>query len=53
MIRAGEFVSQLHVGSLMLAELYGLIELPKLAPRRPRVAKAPPSARPASGSRSG
>ena len=32
MIRAGEFVSQLHVGSLMLAELYGLIELPKLAP---------------------
>jgi 8-oxo-dGTP pyrophosphatase MutT (NUDIX family) len=42
MIRAGEFVSQLHVGSLMLAELYGLIELPKLAPRRPRVAKAAP-----------
>ncbi len=42
MIRAGEFVSQLHVGSLMLAELYGLIELPRLASRtrRPRVAKA-------------
>ena len=40
MIRAGEFVSQLHVGSLMLAELYGLIELPKLAQRRARVAKA-------------
>jgi 8-oxo-dGTP pyrophosphatase MutT (NUDIX family) len=34
MIRAGEFVSQLHIGSLMLAELYGLIELPRLAPRR-------------------
>ncbi|MGE0035184.1 MAG: NUDIX hydrolase [Xanthobacteraceae bacterium] len=34
MIRAGEFVSQLHIGSLMLAELYGLIELPRLAPRK-------------------
>ncbi len=33
MIRAGEFVSQLHIGSLMLAELYGLIELPRLSPR--------------------
>ena len=37
MIRAGEFVSQLHVGSLMLAELNGLIELPRActAWRRP------------------
>ena len=34
MIRAGEFVSQLHVGALMLAELNGLIELPRLASRR-------------------
>lgn len=34
MIRAGEFVSQLHIGSLMLAELYGLIDLPRLAPRK-------------------
>jgi len=34
MIRAGEFVSQLHIGSLMLAELYGLIELPRLSPRK-------------------
>jgi 8-oxo-dGTP pyrophosphatase MutT (NUDIX family) len=34
MIRAGEFVSQLHIGSLMLAELYGLIELPRFVPRR-------------------
>ncbi len=39
MIRAGEFVSQLHIGSLMLAELYGLIELPRLAARARRRAK--------------
>jgi ADP-ribose diphosphatase len=35
MIRAGEFVSQLHIGSLMLAELYGLIDLPRLQRRKP------------------
>jgi ADP-ribose pyrophosphatase len=29
MIRAGEFVSQLHLGSLMLAELRGFIDLPQ------------------------
>ena len=29
MIRAGEFVSQLHIGSLMLAELHGFLELPR------------------------
>lgn len=39
MICAGEFVSQLHIGSLMLAELYGLIELPRLAPRKRTVRK--------------
>jgi 8-oxo-dGTP pyrophosphatase MutT (NUDIX family) len=41
MIRTGEFVSQLHVGSLMLAELYGLIELPRLAPRKRSARKRP------------
>ena len=40
MIRAGEFVSQLHIGSLMLAELYGLIGCHVL-----RHAHAPPQAR--------
>ena len=37
--RAGEFVSQLHLGSLMLAELHGLIDLPRLAARARRRAK--------------
>ena len=32
MIKAGEFVSQLHIGSLMLAELYGFIDLPRRKP---------------------
>lgn len=35
MIKAGEFVSQLHIGSLMLAELYGFIDLPRMATARP------------------
>ena len=29
MIKGGEFVSQLHIGSLMLAELHGFIDLPR------------------------
>ncbi len=33
MIKAGEFISQLHIGSLMLAELYGFIDLPRRKPR--------------------
>jgi len=46
MIRAGEFISQLHIGSLMLAELYGLIDLPRLAPRkRPARKRAAPRQR--------
>ncbi len=34
MIKAGEFVSQLHIGSLLLAELYGFIALPRSTRRR-------------------
>jgi ADP-ribose pyrophosphatase len=33
MIRSGEFVAQLHVGALLLAELHGFITLPKPARR--------------------
>ena len=29
MIKAGEFVQQLHLGALMLAELQNLLTLPK------------------------
>jgi len=29
MIRSGEFVQQLHLGALMLAELKGLLALPR------------------------
>jgi ADP-ribose pyrophosphatase len=34
LIRAGKFVSQLHIGALMLAELHGFLELPRLQPMR-------------------
>jgi ADP-ribose pyrophosphatase len=34
MIRAGEFVAQLHVGALLLAELNGFLRLPKGPQRR-------------------
>jgi ADP-ribose pyrophosphatase len=34
LIKAGNFVSQLHIGSLLLAELYGFLVLPRNA--RPR-----------------
>jgi ADP-ribose pyrophosphatase len=36
MIKTGEFVAQLHVGALLLAELNGFLTLPKRAPRRRR-----------------
>ena len=29
MIKAGEFVSQLHLGALLLAELRGFVKLPR------------------------
>jgi hypothetical protein len=46
MIRDGEFVSQLHIGTLMLAQLYGFLDLPrkKLATRA-RVSTRPAHAR--------
>jgi hypothetical protein len=31
LIRRGEFVSQLHIGALLLAELHGFIALPRKA----------------------
>jgi 8-oxo-dGTP pyrophosphatase MutT (NUDIX family) len=34
MIRSGEFVAQLHVGALLLAELHGFLTLPKPARRK-------------------
>jgi hypothetical protein len=40
MIRAGEFVAQLHVGALLLAEVHGFLVLPKpAAPSRRRTAR--------------
>jgi 8-oxo-dGTP pyrophosphatase MutT (NUDIX family) len=33
LIRRGEFVSQLHIGALLLAELHGFIALPRTAAR--------------------
>ena len=41
LIRDGEFMSQLHIGALLLAELHGFLTLPRAAPRpRHRKAKA-------------
>ena len=34
LIRRGDFVSQMHVGALLLADLHGFIALPRPAPRR-------------------
>ena len=34
LIRAGKFVSQLHIGALMLAELHGFLKLPRQQPKR-------------------
>jgi ADP-ribose pyrophosphatase len=39
MIRAGDFVSQLHIGALLLAELHGFLALPRKPVRRPRLRK--------------
>ena len=36
MIRAGDFVSQLHIGALLLAELHGFLALPRKPVRRQR-----------------
>ena len=45
LIKAGEFISQLHIGTLMLAELHGFLALPRKTPQRTRR-----TARPARGS---
>jgi 8-oxo-dGTP pyrophosphatase MutT (NUDIX family) len=47
MIRDGEFVSQLHIGALLLAELSGFLALPRRAPRRSS-RKAPARRKPTS-----
>ena len=36
LIRSGKFVSQLHIGALMLAELHGFLSLPRPQPARGR-----------------
>jgi ADP-ribose pyrophosphatase len=36
LIRAGDFASQLHIGSLLLAELHGFLALPRKPRRSPR-----------------
>ncbi len=40
LITHGNFVSQLHIGALLLAELHGFIALPRKAPRRRAARKA-------------
>jgi ADP-ribose pyrophosphatase len=40
MIKSGEFMPQLHVGALLLAELNGFLALPKPAPRRRKPSRA-------------
>lgn len=44
LIRRGEFVSQLHIGALLLAELHGFIALPRTRAKRRAMRK--PKARP-------
>jgi hypothetical protein len=34
LIRHGDFVSQMHIGALLLADLHGFIALPRSVPRR-------------------
>ena len=53
MILAGEFVSQLHIGTLMLAHLRGFLELPgkKVAARNTSTAKPVRARRPRATSR--
>jgi ADP-ribose pyrophosphatase len=47
LIRAGNFVSQLHIGALLLAELHGFLALPRTARRTARrTAKRTPTKRP-------
>jgi 8-oxo-dGTP pyrophosphatase MutT (NUDIX family) len=36
LIKRGVFLSQLHIGALLLAELHGFLALPRHTPRRPR-----------------
>jgi ADP-ribose pyrophosphatase len=45
MITRGEFVSQLHLGALLLAELHGFLALPRKATTQPAGRKVPPTAR--------
>ncbi len=49
LIRDGEFMSQLHIGALLLAELHGFLTLPRAAPRprrRKTKARSKPKSRP-------
>ena len=47
LIRDGEFMSQLHIGALLLAELHGFLTLPRAAPRRRKTnARSKPKSRP-------
>jgi ADP-ribose diphosphatase len=48
LIRAGNFVSQLHIGALLLAELHGFLALPKTGRRTARrtAAKRPRARKP-------
>jgi 8-oxo-dGTP pyrophosphatase MutT (NUDIX family) len=39
LIRTGNFVSQLHIGALLLAELHGFLALPRTPARRARARK--------------
>src|SRR5262245_62508663 len=36
LIKRGVFLSQLHIGALLLAELHGFLALPRKQPSRPR-----------------
>jgi ADP-ribose pyrophosphatase len=45
LIRAGEFVSQLHIGALLLAELHGYLTLPRAPVRRTRARRPRPRKR--------
>jgi hypothetical protein len=39
LIKSGVFLSQLHIGALLLAELHGFLALPRKAPRAARRAR--------------
>jgi len=51
LIRSGKFVSQLHIGALMLAELHGFLSLPRRQPARGRAQGRPRAHAPARGRR--